>query len=55
MEQCGRYITFTYINTKMCVCMYVCVCVFVCVCVCVHVILGNLESDWDTLLHKVSF
>ena len=33
----------TYINTKMCVCLSVCV------------FLGHLESDGDTLWHKVSF
>ena len=37
----------TYVNTKMCVC--------VSVCVSVRVFLGHLESDWDTLWHKVSF
>ena len=27
----------------------------VCLCVCVRIFLGHLESDWDTLWHKVAF
>ena len=37
----------TYINTKMSICLFVCLFI--------HVFLGHFETDWDTLLHKVSF
>ena len=40
------YVSSTYINTKMYVCSF---------CLSVHVILGDFETDWETLWHIVAF